>query len=41
LNQAYEKGWYGNDIDYAEAPIPPLTDIDLDWLAEHWRGMNL
>ena len=32
LNQAYENGRYGNDIDYSKPPEPPLEDSDAAWI---------
>lgn len=32
LNQAYENGRYGNDIDYSKPPEPPLEQTDADWI---------
>jgi hypothetical protein len=31
IDKAYEMGGYGDAIDYAEAPVPPLTARDADW----------
>ena len=31
LEQAYENGGYGDDIDYREEPAPPLTTDDAAW----------
>lgn len=40
LNQAYERGRYGNDIDYSKAPDPPLTEAEQKWVGEYLQGMR-
>ncbi|MBL8891338.1 MAG: DUF4058 family protein [Planctomycetaceae bacterium] len=37
LNQAYERGRYGNDIDYSQAPDPLLEEAEQRWLNEHLK----
>ena len=34
VNQAYENGRYGNDVDYSVAPEPPLEDSEQKWVAD-------
>jgi hypothetical protein len=38
LNQAYENGRYGNDVDYSTSPDPPLLEVEQKWIAEHLRS---
>jgi hypothetical protein len=40
VNQAYERGRYGNDIDYSQAPDPPLTDAEQAWVEARLRRMG-
>lgn len=35
LNQAYENGRYGNDLDYTASPDPPLQEVEQQWIAEY------
>ena len=35
VNQAYENGRYGNDLDYSQPPDPPLEDDEQAWIAEY------
>lgn len=40
VNQAYERGRYGNDIDYSQAPDPPLTEAEQQWVEIHLQRMS-
>jgi hypothetical protein len=35
VNQAYENGRYGNDVDYSVPPNPPLLDTEQAWIAAY------
>lgn len=35
LNMAYENGRYGNDLDYSQAPDPPLHELDQKWIDDY------
>jgi hypothetical protein len=35
VNQSYENGRYGNDVDYSIPPDPPLLDTEEAWIAEY------
>jgi hypothetical protein len=35
VNQAYENGRYGNDVDYSVPPEPPLLDGEQKWIADY------
>ncbi|MEZ6131451.1 MAG: DUF4058 family protein [Planctomycetaceae bacterium] len=35
INQAYENGRYGNDVDYSAAPEPPLEADEQSWVANY------
>lgn len=40
VNQAYERGRYGNDIDYSQVPDPPLTAAEHTWVDVHLQRMR-
>lgn len=40
VNQAYERGRYGNDVDYSQAPDPPLTEAEQPWVEVHLQRMS-
>lgn len=35
IDQAYENGRYGNDVDYSIAPEPPLEDAEQRWVTDY------
>ena len=35
VNQAYENGRYGNDLDYSTMPVPPLQADEHAWIITH------
>ena len=35
VNEAYENGRYGNDLDYDTEPEPPLDEADRTWIKKH------
>jgi len=35
VNQAYENGRYGNDLDYSTMPVPPLKADEHAWIITH------
>lgn len=35
VNQAYENGRYGNDVDYSVPPQPPLPEAEQRWVSEY------
>jgi hypothetical protein len=34
INQVYENGSYGYDVDYTKPPIPPLPEVEVEWARE-------
>lgn len=38
LDQSYENGRYGNDLDYSVQPDPPLDESDFEWITSILRG---
>ncbi|MDP1561708.1 MAG: DUF4058 family protein [Pirellulaceae bacterium] len=40
VNQAYERGRYGNEIDYSQAPDPPLTEAEQTWVEAYLQKMG-
>ena len=38
LDRCYDAGAYGRRIDYATAPVPPLTRADAEWVDERLRA---
>ncbi len=37
INHVYERGRYGNDLDYARPPEPPLSEVDRQWIEPFLR----
>lgn len=40
VNQAYENGRYGNDLDYSTMPEPPLEAGEHAWIAAHLQQLQ-
>ena len=40
VNQAYQNGRYGNDLDYASMPEPPLLPAEYAWIAAHLQQLQ-
>ena len=38
LEWAYEQGRYGEEVDYAQPPVPPLSEADAAWAKELLAG---
>lgn len=39
INHVYERGRYGNDLDYARPPEPPLSEVDRLWIEPFLREL--
>ncbi len=39
INQAYENGRYGNDLDYSVTPDPPLENDESAWIENYLKGL--
>ncbi len=35
IDQVYENGSYGYDVDYSKPPIPPLPELETKWTSEY------
>ena len=40
VNQAYENGRYGNDLDYDSQPEPPLDKPDYEWVKQYLASIS-
>jgi hypothetical protein len=40
IDQVYENGSYGYDVDYTKPPVPPLGDNQANW-AKDWLPSRL
>ena len=41
VNQAYENGRYGNDLDYDMEPTPPLDESASTWIKQHLSNLKI